>query len=66
MRTIIPCGGPLEEVVAVLAVGAFDDAPDGVPVLPRVVRAQAETRRTSSIGAAVRILSRFLPMCEVI
>jgi hypothetical protein len=36
MRTIIPCGDPLEEVEAVFTVDAFDDAPDGAPVPPRV------------------------------
>jgi hypothetical protein len=62
MRTIIPSRDPVEDVGAVLALDAFG----GVPVVPRVFRAHAETSRTSSMAAALRILSPFLVMCEVI
>jgi hypothetical protein len=62
MRTIIPSGDPVEDVGAVLAVDAFG----GAPVLPLVARVHAETSRTTSIEAALRILSPFLGMCEVI
>jgi hypothetical protein len=49
-----------------LAVDVFDGASDGTLVLPRVVWAQAETSKTSSIAVALRILSLLLPMGEVI